>query len=305
MNSNINFCKVKFQNPIVLASGILGMTGSSLAETVRNGCGGVTTKSIWAKAHIGHSNPTVIAKQEWMMNAVGLPDGGVEKAKDEIKTYRKQSNAPLIASIVGGKTEDYLEIAEKIIEFKPDIIEINASCPNVEDELGKPFACSIINVAKLTTEVKKIVKDIPVSVKLSPNVENISEIAKSCQNAGADALTVVNTFGPGITIDINVRKPVLKNKVGGVSGPGIFPLALKCVWDCYQATKLPIIGTGGITTGDDALQMIMAGANLLGVGSAVYYRGNDVFQKINDEIQEYMTTHNIDNLSDLIGVAHS
>jgi dihydroorotate dehydrogenase (NAD+) catalytic subunit len=305
MNLKINFSGVTFKNPIVLASGILGVTGSSLAETIRNGCGGVTTKSIWLKEHLGHPNPVIIANEEWMMNAVGLPDGGVEKAHEEINSYREKTTAPLIASIVGGKISEYISIAEKIVDLSPDIIEVNASCPNVEDELGKPFACSVNRISDLTKAVKKVSKNIPVSIKLSPNVENIGEIAKSCQNAGADALTVVNTFGPGLAIDINVRKPILANKVGGVSGPGIFPLALKCVWDCYKATKLPIIGTGGITTGEDALQMIMAGANLLGVGSAVYYRGNDVFKKINDEIEGYMAKNGIENLSDLIGVAHS
>jgi len=304
MNLKTSFCGIEFDNPVVLASGILGVTGSSMAEVVRNGAGGITTKSIWLKEHKGHPSPVILAKEEWMINAVGLPDGGVEKAYGEISSYRDQTNAPLIASIVGGKISDYIEIAEKISELEPAIIEINASCPNVEAELGKPFACDIIEVSKLTKEIKKVANNIPVSVKLSPNVENITEIAKSCQDAGADALTVVNTFGPGLVIDINVKKPVLANKVGGVSGPGIFPLALKCVWDCYKATKLPIIGTGGITTGDDALQMIMAGANLLGVGSAVYYRGNDVFQKINDEITEYMNKHGIEKLSDLIGIAH-
>jgi len=304
MNLETSFCGIKFDNPIVLASGILGVTGSSMAEVIRNGAGGVTTKSIWLKEHQGHPSPVILAKEEWMINAVGLPDGGLEKAYGEISSYRDQTNAPLIASIVGGKISDYIEIAEKISELEPAMIEINASCPNVEAELGKPFACDIIEVSKLTKEIKKVANNIPVSVKLSPNVENITEIAKSCQDAGADALTVVNTFGPGLVIDINVKKPVLANKVGGVSGPGIFPLALKCVWDCYKATKLPIIGTGGITTGDDALQMIMAGANLLGVGSAVYYRGNNVFQKINDEIAEYMDKHGVEKLSDLIGIAH-
>jgi len=304
MSLKTNFCRVEFQNPTVLASGILGVTGSSLANVIRNGAGGVTTKSIWLKEHQGHKNPVILAKNDFMINAVGLPDGGIEKAEQEIKEYRKQTKAPLIASIVGGKIEEYIAIAEKIIEYKPEIIEINASCPNVEDELGKPFACRVETVSKLTKEIKKITGNIPVSIKLSPNVENISEIAKSCEDAGADALTVCNTFGPGLVIDINVRKPVLTNKVGGVSGPSIFPLALKCVWDCYKAVKIPIIGTGGITNGNDAIQMTLAGATLLGIGSAVYYRGTDVFQKIVDEMNDYLKEHNIENLSDLIGQAH-
>jgi len=304
MSLKINFCGTNFNNPLVLASGILGVTGSSMAEVVRQGASGVTTKSIWLKEHEGHKNPVILAKSEFMINAVGLPDGGVEKAEQEIAEYRNQTKAPLIASIVGGKIDEYIAIAKKVIEYNPEIIEVNASCPNVEDELGKPFACRVDAVSKLTKEIKKITGDIPVSIKLSPNVENISEIAKACEGAGADALTVCNTFGPGIVIDVNVRKPVLTNKVGGVSGPGIFPLALKCVWDCYKAVNIPIIGTGGITNGNDALQMILAGATLLGVGSAVYYRGSEVFQKIVDEMNEYMANHELDNLSELVGQAH-
>ncbi len=304
MSQTINFCGVEFKNPTVLASGVLGVTGSSMAEVVRNGAGGVTTKSIWLEEHIGHSNPVILAKEEWMINAVGLPDGGLDKAIDENKMYRKNSSAPLIAYIVGGTLSEYIQIAERIGELNPDMIEINASCPNVEDTFGKPFACSPIDISRLTKEVKTLVKDIPVVVKLTPNVENISEIAKACKDAGANALTVVNTFGPGIVIDVNTQMPVLQNKVGGVSGPGIFPLALKCVWDCYKATKLPIIGTGGVTSGNDALQMIMAGASLVGVGSAVYYRGSEVFRKITEEIEEYLVQHNIKDLSSLVGVAN-
>jgi len=304
MSLKINFCRTDFNNPLVLASGILGVTGSSMAEVVRQGAGGVTTKSIWLKEHAGHKNPVILAKSEFIINAVGLPDGGVEKAQQEIEEYRNQTKAPLIASIVGGKIDEYIAIAKKVIEYNPEIIEVNASCPNVEDELGKPFACRINAVSQLTKEIKKITGDIPVSIKLSPNVESISEIAKACEDAGADALTVCNTFGPGIIIDVNVKKPVLTNKVGGVSGPGIFPLALKCVWDCYKAVKIPIIGTGGITNGNDALQMILAGATLLGVGSAVYYRGPEVFQKIVNEMDGYMKEHNIEDLSDLIGQAY-
>lgn len=304
MSLKINFSGVEFENPLVLASGILGVTGSSLALTVKNGAGGVTTKSIWLNGHQGHPNPVILAKPEWMINAVGLPDGGFEKAEEEILIYRKQVKTPLIASIVESKISDYGLLAERIAKLKPDIIEVNASCPNVEEEFGKPFACDIINISKLTKEVKNRVKNIPVCIKLSPNVENISIIAKACEDSGADGITVVNTFGPGIIIDTNTRKPILANKVGGVSGPGIFPLALKCVFDCYKAVKIPIIGTGGVTSGDDALQMILAGATLVGVGSAVYYRGDDVFKKITTEMTQYLKLHKVKSIKELIGQAN-
>jgi len=304
MSLKTNFLGITFNNPLVLASGVLGVTGSSLAETVRNGTGGVTTKSIWLDGHKGHPNPVIIAKEQWMMNAVGLPDGGIKKAQEEFLVYRKQTKAPLVASIVESSIANYVKIAEQLIKFNPDVIEVNASCPNVEDEFGKPFACDINAVSKLTAEIKKVCKNIPISIKLSPNVEDIKSIAKMCEKSGADALTVVNTFGPGLYIDTNTKRPVLANRFGGVSGPGIFPLALKCVYDVSKTVQIPIIGTGGVTSGDDALQMIMAGATLVGVGSAVYYRGSDVFKKITDEMEDYLKRHKISNIEELRGIIH-
>jgi dihydroorotate dehydrogenase (NAD+) catalytic subunit len=268
MNLKTTFCGVSFENPLVLASGILGVTGDSFHHTVRNGAGGITTKSLWLKPHPGHPNPTMVGYPEYFLNAVGLSDAGIEKAKEELSEYIPNRKAPLIANIVAAKKSDFGEAAEEIAKLGPDILEINISCPNVEDELGKPFACDISDAAEVTRYVKKRVPGIPITIKLSPNVPNIVDIARACEDAGADGITAVNTM-PGMRIHLEMRTPILSNKTGGVSGPGLFPIALKAVYDISQNVKIPVIGTGGVTSGEDAIEMIMAGATLVGVGTMV------------------------------------
>lgn len=307
---SVNFCGVTFQNPIVLASGVLGVTGDSMAQVVRNGAGGVTSKSLWPFEHKGHDNPTMMGTEHWFINAVGIPDAGPEKAREEIQRYRKSCAAPFIANIVGGAMDDYAAIAADIVSMEPDIVEVNISCPNVEDEFGKPMACSISKASEVTKLVKDTLAkhggaDIPVVIKLSPNVEDVAAIAKSVMDAGADGVTAFNTFGPGMEINLETAQPILANKVGGVSGPGLKPLVLKKVYDVYTRTQAPIIGTGSVLTGQDAIAMMMAGATLVGVGTAVYYRGQDVFQKIVDEMHEWCDANGVEKLSDLIGKAHA
>jgi dihydroorotate dehydrogenase (NAD+) catalytic subunit len=236
-----------------------------------------------------------------MMNAVGLPDAGLEKAKEEIEDFVKEKPAPLIVSIVAGKVDEFAQIAEEISKLPIDIIEVNISCPNVEDEYGMSFACVSKDAKTVTEEVKKVSGDKPVIVKLSPNVTNIVEIAEACAQAGADGFCLINTLGPGLAINLETRTPILANKVGGISGPAIKPLAVKIVSDIYKATKLPIIGTGGITTGKDALEIMMAGATLVGIGTAVYYRGADVFRKVTAEMNEWLDSEGIKDLKEIIG----
>ena len=303
-NLSVEFCGVRFRNPLVLASGVLGVTGDSLRYVIRCGAGGVTSKSVWLEPHKGHPNPVVVANENWMLNAVGLPDGGLKKALEELGEFIKTEKEPLIVNIVGGKKADFIAIAERIGEINPQLIEVNLSCPNVEDEFGKPFACSLVDAAELTRAVKKRLRTVPISVKLSPNVANIGEIARACEDAGADAFTVINTVGPGMAIDIDMRSPILANKAGGLSGPAIKPIAVKCVYDVYRAIKVPIIATGGVLTGRDAIEMMMAGGTLVGVGSATYYRGPEVFGKIVKEINEWCGENGIKDLAEIIGAAH-
>ena len=306
MNLQQKILGVTFENPTVLASGIMGITAASWKYSAENGAGGITTKSLWLHEHKGHRNPTIIATDYWTLNAVGVPDAGPEKAKEEIGLYMKDKPVPLIANIIAESIENFGKTAEATIALKPDFLEVNISCPNVEDELGRPFACSIKDAAAVTKAVKKVSKKIPVFIKLSPNVDDIGSIAAACAAAGADGFTVINTVGPGMAIDLRSRMPILANHTGGMSGRAIKPIAVRCVADVYEATegKFPIIGTGGVYTGEDALEMMLAGASLVGVGTAVGDRGISVFQSICDEIQLWCTNEGIWDIKDMIGGMH-
>jgi len=272
----------------------------------KHGAGAVTTKSLWLKEHKGHSNPVIISTEHWTLNAVGVPDAGVEKAKEEIGEYNKDKPVPLIANIIAESAENYAKTAQAIVELKPDFLEVNISCPNIEDEFGRPFACSADDAAAVTKAVKAVSGDIPVFIKLSPNVENIGTIALACAKAGADGFTAINTVGPGMAIDLRSRRPILANRVGGLSGPAIKPIAVKCIADVYKATegKLPIIGTGGVATGKDAMELMLAGASLIGIGTAVADRGADVFAKVCEEMSAWCDAEGVASCGELIGGMH-
>ncbi len=303
-NLEVNFCGVKFRNPTVLASGILGVTASSLKNVIKKGAGGVTTKSIWLKENVGHKNPTMYGTENYFLNAVGLSDAGMEKAAQEtFPEYNKKKPGPIIANIVAGSIEDFGVLAEEITKCDPDIIEVNIACPNVEDSHGKPFACVAGDAAAVTRKVRAHTKK-PIIIKLTPNVFNIGEIAKACADAGADGFCAINTLY-GMGIDINVRRPILTNKSGGLSGPGIKPAAVKAVYEVYKATGLPIIGTGGIMTGEDAIEIMMAGARLVGMGTMVYYRGAEGFGKVAKEMAEWCDKNGVKDLEEIIGCVHN
>ncbi len=303
LNITTKICGVKLNNPTVLASGILGVTASSLIKVAKKGAGAVTTKSIGLKERKGSRGPILLEFRGGLINAVGLSNPGIEESLKEINLFKSKSKIPIIASIFAPTKKEFGQVAKKVSEAGPDFIEVNISCPNVESEFGKPFAKDIKLAAKVTEEVKKNTK-IPVIVKLSPNVDDIKSLALAVESAGADCISAINTVGPGMIIDIKTAKPVLSNKVGGVSGPAIKPIAVRCIFDIYEAVKIPIIGIGGILTGQDAIEMIMAGASAIGIGSAVYYRGIDVFKKICQEIRKFMKENNYENLEQMIGKAH-
>jgi len=304
MNTSIDYLGTKFPNPLVLCSGYLGVTASTWDNLARKGAGGITTKSIWLNEHQGHSNPVILANEDFIINAVGVPDAGIKKAVEEFEEYLKRKNGvPLIVNIIGGKMDDFVAIAEQVDKLKPQLIEVNMSCPNVEAEHGKPFATDCPGAAELTRRLKKVTK-IPLIIKLSPNVEDIKAIAKAVVDAGADGICAINTYGPGMVIDIDSAQPILANKFGGVSGPGIKPLAVKAVYDIASVTDTPIIGMGGIKTGRDAIEMMMAGATLVGIGSALYYRGEDAFKIILDEMVEWCEKNKVKSFKEIIGKTH-
>ena len=298
-----SICKVKLKNPTILASGILGVSGASLVNAAKNGAGAVISKSANLAGRKGHPSPVIIANDTFVMNAVGLSNPGVDDVIDELKYAIKNSPSPVIASFFGNTKEDFGIVAERISEARPALLEVNISCPNTDDDLGRPFSLLPETAAEVTRIVKNRTK-IPIAVKLSPNVYDIREIAKAVEDAGADMITAINTAGPGMVIDIKTGRPVLSNKTGGISGAAIKPIAVRCVYDIYKTVKIPIIGVGGVTYGKDAVEMMMAGASAVEIGSAVYYRGIDVFRKIENEMLQWMKENKVKSVKEIVGAAH-
>lgn len=302
----VSLCGVRLQNPLVLASGILGTSADLLERVARCGAGAVTSKSCGPTPRAGHPNPTVLAWGHGLINAVGLSNPGAEEETRilaDAKARLAPLGVPLIASIFAETVQGFGDVARKVAEAMPDFIEVNISCPNVEAELGRPFAADARDAAAVTAAVRRAVS-VPIIVKLSPNVPDIAAIASAAESEGADAIAAINTLGPGMIIDTDSGKPILANRTGGVSGPAIRPIAVRCVYDVARAVHVPVIGIGGVTCGRDAVEMIMAGATAVGIGSAVYYRGPEVFTAVRDELRAFMEAHGYADISQVRGLAH-
>lgn len=305
----VEFLGHRLASPLVLASGIWGTTASLLERAARAGCGAVTAKSCGPEPRPGHVNPSCVDWGHGLINAIGLANPGVEAEVEllaQAKVVLGELGVPLIASIFAGTAAEFGAVAAVVAQAEPDFVEVNISCPNVESEFGEPFAGSPESAANVTRFVAAALRPrgIPVIVKLAPNVPSIGRIARAVVDAGADALCAINTM-PALVLDVESGQPVLANRSGGMSGPALKPVALKCVYDAYKACPgVPIIGTGGVTTGHDALEMIMAGATAVGVGSAIYYRGADAIGEICAEMHAWLEAHDIPDLATLRGRAH-
>lgn len=298
------FLGIPFRNPLVLASGILGTSPSLMERVAREGAGGVTSKSAGPIPRAGHANPVCLAWGQSVINAVGLTNpGAAEELPLLIETKKRLSalGVPLIASLFAGTAEEFGEVARVIAEAQPDLIEVNISCPNVASDFGTPFSANASSAAEVTREVRKATS-IPISVKLAPNVPDIGRIAQAVVAEGANAITAINTV-PAMLIDAYAGKPVLKNQTGGLSGAAIKPVALRAVWEIAQMVTVPIIGTGGVASGLDAAEMIMAGASLVGVGSAVAAGGVAVFARIKEELEAFMEDRGYGSVEAMKGLA--
>ncbi len=295
-----NLCGIKLKNPTILASGILGVTKETVDRIGKAGAGAATLKSLCHEERLGNTNPTMFGYDDVFLNAVGLPGQGIDSA---LKDFGRLNNlsVPVIGSIYGYRIGQFGEVTKKMASLKPAMIEVDISCPHMD--YGKPYYADAGLTARITSEVKKNSGKIPVSIKLSPNVYDIKEIAHAAEKAGADAITAINTAS-GMVIDIGARKPILANKIGGISGPALKPIAIKCVYEIYETVKIPIIGTGGVTYGKDAIEMIMAGATGIGIGTGVFYRGIDVFRKVCDEMEVWMKKNKVKSLDEIRGCAH-
>lgn len=305
MNSiSVELAGLTLNSPTVLASGVLGLSASSALFVTRQGAGAVTLKSCGLESRPGHKCPTILPFAAGLINAVGLSNPGVDQMAAEVRAFKEASSAPVFASVFGRTELEFAKVAGRIAAAGPDLIEVNVSCPNVETEFGTPFGLDFSATARITRLVKNRAGNIPVSIKLSPNVHGLGRLAKVCQEEGADAITAINTVGPGMLIDTGVMKPVLKNRVGGVSGPAIFPVALRCVYEICREVSIPVIGTGGVSSTDEALQMIMAGATAVGIGTAIYQPGIAVFENINQGLRHFLEERGFASLAEVRGAAH-
>jgi len=295
--------ELRLKNPTILASGILGISKKMLERVAKSGAGAVTTKSITVKPRGGHNNPILIQPtKESFLNAVGYSNPGLKAVKKEFEDLT-DFPVPVIGSLVGIDSKEFAYLAENVKEIGFKAIEIVLSCPHTPGYgllagHGTPKATK-----EITSNVRKKTK-LPLFVKLSPNIMNLGEVAKAAEKAGANAITAVNTLGPGMAIDVETAKPILSFKVGGLSGPALKPIAIRCVYDIYKAVKIPIIGVGGITTGKDAIEMMMAGASGIGIGTGIYYRGMNIFKKVCDEMKEFLESHGYPNVKKVVGLAH-
>jgi dihydroorotate dehydrogenase (NAD+) catalytic subunit len=302
---SVDLCGVRLPNPTILASGILGLTHGVMVRVAEAGAGAVTTKSCSLHPRPGYPNPVVLDWEGGLINAVGLSNPGIEVMNEEIQAAKERLRplgVPVIASIFADSIYDFGTTARFITDACPDLIEVNISCPNIDDRYQQMFAAEPYVSAQVTRRVKENT-DLPVLVKLSPNVTSIARIAEAVVEAGADGITAINSLGPGLILDVETCRPVLSHGTGGVSGPAIRPIAVRCVSSLSRAVDVPIIAIGGVTTGRDAVEMLLVGATAVGIGSGVFYRGMDIFGKVCQELSDYMTGHGHQCLGDLRGKA--
>jgi len=299
LSLSVDVAGLRLRNPTMNAAGVLGISAPLLRRVYEGGAGAVVTKSLGPEPRRGHLNPTMVIVEGGVLNAMGLPNPGAEYFVEAIKAL-KSDGVPVVASFFGASIQDFRDVAELLSEAGVDALEVNVSCPNVQEELGM-LGADCPNTEKVTSAVKEVSKS-PVFVKLSPNVTDIAEIARAAERGGADGITAVNTL-KGMAIDAEFRRPILTNVTGGLSGPTVKSVALRCVWDVAQAVDLPVIGCGGVTNWRDAVEYMLAGASAVEVGTAVRERGFGVYKEITIGLERYLEANGFSRAEDIVGLA--
>ena len=300
MNTSVNIAGISFKNPVMTASGTFG-SGMEYSEFVDlNKLGAVVTKGVANVPWPGNPTPRVAETHGGMLNAIGLQNPGIDVFVNRDIPFLKQYDTRIIVNVCGKTVEDYLDVVDKLADQPVDMLEINVSCPNVK-EGAIAFGQKADALYNITEQIKKHAKQ-PIIMKLSPNVTDITEMAKAAEAAGADALSMINTL-TGMKIDINRRTFALANKTGGLSGPAIKPVAVRMVYQAAQAVKIPIIGMGGIATAEDAIEFILAGATGIAVG-AMNFVNPYATEEIVAGIEAYMQKYNVSDINELIGAVH-
>jgi len=296
----VDLAGLRLANPTMLASGILGLSAESLGNIVKTGAGAIVTKSVGLKPRKGYPNPTVVQASCGLINAMGLPNPGINEFIKEIREA-KNFDVPFIVSVYGFSAEEYVRVAKKAVDAGADAVELNVSCPHV-GETGSEIGQNPKLLAEVVRKVKTVVEK-PVFVKLSPNVTNIAEIAEVTAKAGADAITAINTV-KAMAIDTETAIPLLSNKIGGLSGPAIKPIAVRCVYEIHERVKLPIIGCGGVTNWRDATEFLLAGASAVQIGTAVAIKGPNMFKSIIRGINAYLKKKGLKSVKEIVGLSH-
>lgn len=298
MNTEIEFCGMKMKNPVTAASGTFGY-GREFAQYIDlNKLGGIVTKGTSLKPRPGNKAPRVCETASGMLNSIGLQNPGVEHFMEQDLPWLRSFDTKIIVNACGSSVEEYVELAKVLNTLDIDAVELNLSCPNVKAGC-MAFGTSYEGVKEVTTQVRKELTSKPLIVKLTPNVTDIVSPAKGAEDAGADGVSLINTL-LGMKIDIDKRKPVLANNTGGLSGPAVKPVAVRMVYQVAQAVNIPILGLGGIVTGEDVIEFMLAGATAVSIGTGNFI-SPDVSIKAIEDIEKYMKKHNIENLKDIIG----
>ena len=294
----VNIAGVEFKNPVITASGTFGFGREYSEFYPLREIGGLSCKGITLKPRMGNPPPRIAETPSGILNAVGLQNPGVDHFIEQDLPWLKEQETVVIANIAGNTPEEYAQMAEKLSESSVDMIEMNISCPNVKHG-GVQFGTSCQSVGAITREVRAHCKK-PLMVKLSPNVSDIAEIARAAESEGADALSLINTL-TGMRIDINTRRPIIRNNTGGLSGPAVFPVAVRMVWQTAGAVKIPVVGMGGLSTWRDAVEMMLAGASAIQVGTALF---SDPYAplKIKEGLNRYLDDQGIASVTELAGM---
>ena len=294
----IAFGRLRLERPGMVASGIMDETGDSMVRMMKSGAGAVVTKSIGLAPRPGHKNPTFTEVDGGYVNAMGLPNPGIDLFAEEMAVALRAG--PVVGSVFGSNAKEFAELAAKMEDYGASAVELNLSCPHAEG-YGAEIGSDPKNVRSIVSAVSSSV-DVPVWAKLTPNTSSISELGRAAEDGGAEAVVAINTL-KAIVISAELRKPVLSNRFGGLSGPAVKPVGIRAVYDLRGALSIPVVGVGGISDWRDAAEYILAGASAFQVGSAVGTRGPKVFGEINRGLELFMSDHGYGSIAEMVGVA--
>jgi dihydroorotate dehydrogenase (NAD+) catalytic subunit len=298
----VNIAGLPLRNPTMISSGVLGLSGLILSRVWEAGAGAVVSKSLGLHSRMGYSNPTIVEVGCGVLNAMGLPNPGIKEYAKEIKIAKSHGVKAIVGSIYGGSPKEFSEAAKIVAASGVNAVELNLSCPNVE-AVGLEIGQDPKHISAVVAAVKRSIR-LPVFAKLTPNTSDIKILAKAAEDAGVDGVVAINTVR-AMAIDTNTGRPLLSNKIGGLSGPAIKPIAVRCVYEIARTVKIPIIGCGGIMTWQDVVEFLLAGASAVQIGTAIAYKDLDIFSEVLKGVDQYLAKNRYENIGDIVGLSHA